>query len=357
MKKKKVAVVGATGIAGQQFLEALANHPWFEVDCLGGSDRSKGKTYQQAITTEDGHCHWYGESALPSKFASMTMKGAHEIDASQFDVIFTAVDSNVAKEIEPLYAKTTPVISTASAFRMQEDVPLLIPGINNDHAKLVEGQRKKRGWQGFVVPIPNCTTYGLVCSLAPLHQKFGVKTAIMTSLQAISGAGRNSGVLGLDIIDNIVPHISGEEDKVQQETMKILGRSETSSVTPAQMTISATCLRVPVINAHFEAVTVATDKACHPEDAMEAYQRYETGLKDLPSAPKNFFVCHEDPFRPQPRLDRDVDGGMATHIGRIRKDAAMGGIKYVLLSHNTKAGAAKGAILVAEFLSQQGYIY
>ena len=354
--KKKVAVVGATGIAGQQFLTALENHPWFEVVALAGSPRSAGKTYEKAITTPSGQINWWQNEKIPEKYKQMVVELATELDPSKVDIVFTAVESDAARELEPLYAKHKPTISTASAYRMENDVPLVIPGVNSDHLSMIEKQQKNRGWDGFIVPIPNCTTYGLACSLAPIYKNFGVKGVVMTSLQATSGAGRNGGVLSLDMIDNLVPYIPGEEDKVEIETQKILGSLDSETVTDADFGVSCTCTRVPVTDGHTETVFVATEKPVSVGEITNAYQEYETGLKDLPSAPKDFYLVHDDPFHPQPRIDRDKDGGMSTHIGRIREEKVLGGIKYVLLSHNTKAGAAKGAILIAEYLCQEGVI-
>ncbi len=355
--KKNVAVVGATGIAGQQFLAALTNHPWFDVKALAGSPRSAGKSYKQALSNQNGQISWWQSEPIPEQFASMTVQAANELDLKGLDLVFTAVESDAAKELEPLYAKHLPTISTASAYRMEADVPLLIPGINNEHAKLIEAQKANRSWNGFVVPIPNCTTYGLACSLAPLHQAYGIDFVAMTSMQASSGAGRNGGVLALDMIDNLVPYIPKEEEKVQIETQKILGSLSGETVTHANFGVSSTCTRVPVTDGHTESIFVKTRKSGYNVNEVAAlYREYQTALGDLPSAPKNFFTVHDDPFHPQPRLDRDRDNGMSTHIGRLRLDPVVGGLKYVLLSHNTKAGAAQGAILVAETLIQAGTI-
>lgn len=354
--KKRVAVVGATGIAGQQFLTALADHPWFEVIRLAGSPRSAGKRYVEALKAPNGQIGWWQPEPIPEKFRNMMIDAAPELNLKDIDIVFTAIDSDAAQELEPLYAASTPVISTASAFRMEEDVPLLIPGVNSSHSQMIREQQKKRGWKGFIVPIPNCTTYGMACSLAPLQKAFGIKTVIMTSMQATSGAGRNGGVLALDMIDNLVPYIPKEEEKVEVETQKILGSLSPQGFVPASLAVSCSCNRVSVTDGHTETVFVATERPASVEAALAAFKAFKPDYGDLPSAPRNFFTVHEDPFHPQPRSDRDQDGGMSTHIGRVRLEKALGGIKYVLLSHNTKAGAAKGALLVAESLCQQGYI-
>lgn len=353
--KKKVAVVGATGIAGQQFLAALHNHPWFEVTHLTGSDRNVGKTYDQALRNAHGQLGWWQAEPLPPHFARMKLLASKELPLSQVDMVFTAVDSEPARELEPLYAKEKPVISTASAFRMADDVPLLIPGINDNHKDLIKVQQARRNWKGFIVPIPNCTVYGLACSLAAL-KPFGIKGVVMTSMQAVSGAGRSSGVLGLDIVDNVVPFIPGEEEKVESEAQKIFGALQNDRVVAADFGVSATCTRVPVLDGHTEAVFVATQSPCSVAAATQAFREYKTNLQGLPTASSSFFMVHDDPYQPQPRMVREWAGGMPTHIGRIREESVLGGIKYVLLSHNTKAGAAKGAVLVAEMLVRDGLI-
>lgn len=355
--KKKVAVVGATGIAGQQFLIALKDHPWFEITVLAASPRSAGKRYEEALRTPNGQVNWWQYEPIPATFRNMIVQNSEELNLKEIDIIFTAIDTDAAKALEPIYAKEKPTISTASAFRMEADVPLLMPGVNSNHAAMIAQQQKNRGWKGFIVPIPNCTTYGLACTLAPLHKAFGVKSVLMTSMQATSGAGRSGGVLALDVIDNLVPYIPKEEEKVENETLKILGELGSNGlITDAKIGVSCTCTRVPVTDGHTETVFVGTHKPVTVEQATAAFRDYQSDCADLPSAPKNFFQLHDDPFHPQPRIDRDSDGGMTTHVGRIRAEKVLGGIKYVLLSHNTKAGAAKGAIFVAEYLVSKGLI-
>lgn len=354
--KKKVAVVGATGVAGQQFVSALADHPWFEIAKLAGSTRSAGKTYEESLKDDSGKILWWQPEAIPESVRGMKVEDSATLDLSRIDVVFTAFDSDTARELEPKYAKEKPVISTASAFRMTDDVPLLVPGVNSDHARLIAEQKKKRGWRGFIAPIPNCTTYGLVCTLAPIQKAFGIKHVLMTSMQAVSGAGRVGGVLSLDMLDNVVPHIPGEEEKVEVETQKILGAVSQDTIKAAGFGVSCTCTRVPVIDGHTEAVFVATERPATPDAFKKTLREWQAGLEGLPTAPRSFFVVHEDPFQPQPRRVREWDGGMPTHVGRIREEKVLGGLKYVLLSHNTKAGAAKGAILVAELLHRDGLL-
>ena len=238
-------------------------------------------------------------------------------------------------------------------------MPVLIPGVNDDHARLVEQQRRQRGWRGFISPNPNCTTVGLAISLAPLVRRFGVDTVVMTSLQAVSGAGRNGGVLSLDIIDNVIPYIPKEEEKVRREVSKILGQITPAGLEPLPMHISATCTRVPVMDGHTASVLAVTTRKASVSEAREAMESFgrEFVALGLPSSPHQFIVMHDDPYRPQPRLDRDTDDGMATVVGRLRTDTAFdNGLQYVVLSHNTKMGAAKGTVLAAEMLVHKGYI-
>jgi len=356
----KAAIVGATGIVGQQFIVALKNHPWIEIAALAASARSAGHSYKQAITdASSGALRWFCQEPPVEEVMGMPVQNAAEMDASAVDIIFSAIEADQAKILEPKFALDKAVISTASAFRYDDDVPILIPGINSEHAKLIDVQRKARGWKGFITPIPNCTTTGLAITLKPVHQAFGVNAVIMTSLQALSGAGRSPGVIGLDILDNVIPFISGEEEKVQRETQKILGDFGGNSVSPAKFDVSCTCTRVNVREGHTESVFVSTRKACEVDEVARAMREYRgsSGEAELPSAPKHPVIVLEDPFRPQPRLDRNAEDGMATVVGRIRKDPVLeNGIKYVLVSHNTKMGAAKGAVLVAEFLIRDGYI-
>ena len=356
----RCAVVGATGVAGQQFLDALHQHPFFEVIALAASKRSAGKPYRDAITQSNGQVAWYVDSdeAL-ARYGAMEVCDAAELKLDGLDLVFSAVETDAARALEAGFAERLPVVSTASAYRYEDDVPILIPAVNGDHAELVREQ-KKRGWRGYVVPIPNCTTTGLAIALAPLHEVFGVERVVMTSLQAVSGAGRSPGVISLDMIDNVVPYIPREEEKVAQETAKLLGRRSPQGIEPASLIVSATCTRVAVLDGHTESVSVALKSAAtldQVKDAMRAFGK-DINPGTHPSAPADWLRVIEDPFRPQPRIDRDADGGMATTVGRFRPDPAMGahGVKFMLVSHNTKMGAAKGAILVAEDLKTRGLL-
>jgi len=353
-----VAIVGATGIVGQQFVAALDQHPWFRISCLGASEKSAGKTYEEALRDpKTGALRWYCSEDSPDSVLHMTMQDASALDLSEVDIVFTALDSDIARRLEPTYARTRPVVSTASAFRYDSDVPILVPGVNLEHAQLIHTQRKKREWNGFITPIPNCTTMGLAVSLKPIHSDFVIESVTMTSMQAVSGAGRSPGVLSLDVTDNVIPFIPGEEEKVQTETVKILGSEVGGHVSPADFKVSCTCTRVDVLEGHTEAVYVSTRERCDPREVSDSMRRFGRHTLDLPSAPKELLVVKDDPFRPQPRMDRDLYGGMAVTVGRIRQDPVREcGVKYVLVSHNTRLGAAKGAVLVTEHLVKSGYI-
>ncbi len=360
MKKKRVAVVGATGIAGQQCLVALERHPWFDVVMLAASERSAGKTYGAAIRdAKTGARRWWCAEEPPADLLGLPVENGEDLNVSGIDVVFSAVESDAARVLEPRYAQTTAVISTASAFRYEDDVPILVPGVNLSHAGLIDVQRRGRGWRGFVAPLPNCTTMGLVVTLRPLLDRFGIQRVLMTSMQGISGAGRSPGVVALDIVDNIIPFIPSEEEKVARETVKILGVLCEGGVAAAPFPVSATCTRAAVTEGHTEAVWVSLGAPARPDDVAAAFREFgaEFARLGLPSSPRQLITLHDDPFRPQPRLDRDADGGMTTSVGRIRPDAALdNGVKYVLVSHNTKMGAAKGAVLTAEYLTTTGHI-
>jgi aspartate-semialdehyde dehydrogenase len=356
-RRRRVAVVGATGVAGQQFLVTLAEHPWFELTTLAASSRSAGKSYLDAIRDAHGSQRWGCQEALPERFAGMRVVDARELDTGSVDLVFSAVESAAARPLEEALAPRVPVVSTASAFRYEDDVPILVPGVNLPHAALLKRQQRERGWRGFVAPIPNCTATGLVSALAPLERSFGLRSVIVTSLQALSGAGRSPGVHSMDILDNVIPYIPKEEEKVQRETAKILGRLDGDSIRPLELPLSATCTRVGVRDGHTECVNAGLGRPAGLDEvrsAMEAFGREFCDL-GLPSAPPQLIHVTSDPFRPQPRLDRGLHDGMTTVVGRLREDPVLAhGVKFVLLSHNTKMGAAKGAVLTAEYLVQQG---
>ncbi len=357
-RKVRVAIVGATGVTGQQFIAALTAHPRLAVTHLAASARSAGKTYGEAIRQPSGQLAWYADGQLDERIAALEVIEADAFDAAEVDLVFSCVEAAPARELEPAYAEHVPVISTASAYRMESDVPLLIPGVNMDHVGLLKRQRA-RGWKGFIAPNPNCTTVGLAMTLAPLHRAFGVRHVHMVSMQAVSGAGRSPGVIGLDIVDNIVPFIPKEEEKVQVETQKILGRLSDDTVVPADFPITCTCTRVPVLEGHTEAVHLQLDRPAYADHIKAAWREFGAAFcaAGYPSAPKALIHVHEDPFRPQVRLDRGMGNGMTTTVGRLRPDHSIeNGWQYMLVTHNTKMGAAGGCILLAEHLVAEGII-
>ena len=358
MEKKRVAVIGVTGSVGQEFVQSLNNHPWFEVTQIAASKRSAGKNYLDAIKDTSGIVVWDAGGEIPEYIKKMTVKTIDELDVSQLDLIFSAVESVAARDIETKMAAYLPVISTSSSYRYEEDVPILIPGINDEQTELLETQKKNRNWKGWVAPLPNCTTTGLAITLKPLLEKYGAKKVMMTSMQAISGGGK-SGVSAMGITDNIIPFIPNEERKVRLETRKILGKLVDGKIEDADIRISCTCTRVPVIDGHTESVFVETSKEISPETAKETYDECNENISitGLPSAPEKYYAFHEDPTRPQPRMERTVGDGMTTTIGRVEKEELFdNGLKYMLFSHNKKMGSAKGAVLLAEMLHKKGKI-
>jgi len=339
---------------------SLEDHPWFEVTQIAASERSAGKNYVDAIRDPDsGIIKWEVGGEIPEYIKGMTVKKIDEINVAELDLVFSAVESNAARDIETKFAKDLPVISTSSAYRYEDDVPILIPGINDEQSELLEVQKKNRGWKGWVAPLPNCTTTGLAITIKPLYEKYGAKKVMMTSMQAISGGGRSPGVSAMDVTDNIIPYIPKEENKVRIETKKILGKLKDGKIEPADIRVSCTCTRVPVIDGHTESVFVETEKEVDPKNAKETYEQYnkEISVVGLPSAPKDYYAVHEDPTRPQPRIERQVGDGMTTTIGRLEKEELFDhGLKYMLFSHNKKMGSAKGAVLLAEMLYKKDKI-
>jgi aspartate-semialdehyde dehydrogenase len=356
----KVAVIGATGAVGQEFIIALNKHRWFELTQIAASERSAGKKYIDAIRDPNsGILRWHNREEVPDYIKDVIVSKVDDIRPENFDLIFTALESDDAKIIEPKFAKTTPVISTAAAFRYESDVPILIPGINDNHAELLNIQRKNRGWKGFIAPLPNCTTTGMAITLKPILDRFGIDRVFMTSMQALSGAGRSPGVIALDIMDNVIPYIPKEEEKVQVETKKILGHMNNGSIAASPLKVSCTCTRVPVLDGHTESVFVETKQTVEAQDVKDEMVKFSKNvtITGLPSAPKDYIIVHDDPTRPQPRIDREINDGMTTVVGRLRKDTAFDkGIKYMLLSHNEKMGSAKGAVLLAELLKNRNIL-
>jgi aspartate-semialdehyde dehydrogenase len=339
-----VAVLGATGAVGQRFVALLDGHPWFRVAALAASDRSAGKPYARAV-------RWFLPEPMPAWAAAMTVTPC-EPRQSGARIAFSGLDAAVAGEIEETFARSgAAVVSNARNHRMAPDVPLLIPEINADHLDLIEAQRRRLGG-GYIVTNPNCSTVGLAVSLAPLHRALGVRRAIVTTLQAISGAGY-PGIPSLDIQDNVIPHIGGEEEKMESETRKILG----ASGTPAAFAVSAHCNRVQVSDGHTLAVSVETGKKATPEEAADLLGAFRPPILalGLPSLPERVIEVRAEVDRPQPRLDRLAGRGMTVSVGRIRRCPVLD-LKYVALVHNTIRGAAGAAILNAELLRAKGLL-
>jgi len=340
---KKVAVIGVTGAVGQEFVVSLKDHPWFQITQIAASERSAGKKYPDALRDEkSGISNWQVGGQIPDYVKDMTVLSIDQIKTEDLDLIFSSIESGAARDIESKFAKDIPVISTSSAYRYEEDVPILIPGINDEHADLLDVQKKNRNWRGWVAPLPNCTTTGLAITLKPLYEKYGAKKVLMTSMQAISGAGREPGVSAMDVTDNIIPYIPKEEGKVKIETAKILGKLKDGKIEPADIKVSCTCTRVPVIDGHTESVFVETKDDVDPITAKKTFEEYSKNISvaGMPSAPEDYYIVHDDPTRPQPRIERQVNDGMTTSIGRLEKEELFDhGLKYVLFSHNKKMGS------------------
>jgi aspartate-semialdehyde dehydrogenase len=354
-----VAIVGATGIAGQQVLAALADHPMFEIAVLAASERSAGRNFEEAITdTDSGLRRWYVSGGDPPTDAlKLEVQDASSMRLDDVKLVFAAVESEAARELEPLYARHVPTVSTARPYRMEPDVPLVIPGVNLDHLTILHEQRRRRGWKGYIATLPNCTATGLAITLKALDHSFGVDAVIVTTIQGISGAGRD--LPALDIVENIIPYIPREEERVTIETRKILGQAAERGIVELPIKISATCTRAPVLAGHTESVTVSLKRAALVEDVISAFEAYGRDFTTLalPNSPRRMISIHRNPMRPQPRLDRDAENGMTTSVGRVRADEVMpNGIKYLLVSHNAAMGAGRGAVLLAEYLQHAGYL-
>ncbi len=348
MKRIKVGVLGATGAVGQRFVQLLDGHPWFELAAVAASERSAGKRYGEA-------CAWKLDTPMPEAARRLPVSAAAPgLDAQ---VVFSALDAAVAGPIEEAFAAAgCAVLSNSKNHRMDEDVPLLVPEVNADHAGLIEVQRRRRGWKGFIATNPNCSTVTLTLALAPLDRCFGVRAVAVTTLQAISGAGY-PGIPSLDILANVVPFIAGEEEKVERETRKILGGYSGGAVSIHPAAVSAQCTRVPVVDGHTEAVFVTLAAEASVERVIAAFRDFRGPPQELhlPSAPERPVVVLEENDRPQPRLDIGRERGMATIVGRIRRCELMGW-KFVALGHNTVRGAAGATILNAELLKEKGLI-
>jgi aspartate-semialdehyde dehydrogenase len=348
IKKIPVAILGATGAVGQRFVQLLENHPWFEIAILTGSERSIGRPYGEVA-------RWILNDSPSRRVAEMVVQSTSQ--AGGVPLAFSALPAEQAREAEPAWASAgTVVCSNASAYRMDPLVPLLIPEVNPDHIALIETQRNQRGWTGAIVTNPNCSTITLVMALRPLHDRFGVKQVFATTLQAISGAGY-PGVASLDILDNVVPYIGGEEEKIESEPLKLLGTLRDGAVDFAPFRVSASVNRVPVLDGHLVSTSVAFERVPAVEEAIVALRDFTApdSVRGLPSAPERPIVVREEPDRPQPRRDRDLYNGMGTTVGRVRSCPLLD-LKFSVLSHNTIRGAAGGALLNGELLVAEGVI-
>jgi len=340
-----IGILGATGMVGQRYIQLLENHPWFEIAWLAASDRSSGKPYGEAAK-------WRLDTPLPERIAQMPVSPADPAGAPH--IIFSSIDAPIARELEPRFADAgCAVLSNSSAFRMTPNVPLVIPEVNAEHLHLIEEQPSRRQSGGYMVTNPNCSTIGLVLALKPIEERFGIEQIFVTTMQAVSGAGY-PGVASMDILDNVVPYIGGEEEKMEAETLKLLGRLEGHGVTPLGAQITAHCNRVPVVDGHTECVSIKLKKSATREALLAAWDDYKplAGM-NLPFAPQQPVQFAAQPDRPQPRLDRNRERGMAVTVGRLRPCSLLDW-KFVLLSHNTVRGAAGATILNAELLRISG---
>jgi len=349
MKKVNVGILGATGMVGQRFIQLLENHPWFEITALAASERSAGKPYRDAIAGR-----WKLDTPIPTKIAQIEVQEC--IPTLDCRLVFSAMDASIAGPLEESFARAGYVVSSNSRnHRMDDDVPLLIPEVNGDHLEIVEIQKKNRNFKGFIVTNPNCSTIGMVLALAPLHKEFTITKIMVTTLQALSGAGY-PGVSSMDIIDNVLPFIGSEEMKMESEPQKILGKMENNRIAFADIEISASCNRVPVTDGHLESLNIALAKKPSLQAVIDTLTGFNPldGL-DLPSSPSHPIVVREEDDRPQPRYDRNEGKGMACVVGRVRECPILD-YKFSVLSHNTIRGAAGAAILNAEYMKGKGLL-
>ncbi|MBZ5611043.1 MAG: aspartate-semialdehyde dehydrogenase [Acidobacteriia bacterium] len=345
--KIPVGILGGTGMVGQHFVRFLQNHPWFEITWLGASDRSSGKPYREATS-------WRLDGPMPATVESIVVDDCKPGRAPR--LVFSATDASVATEIEQAFAQAGHiVVSNSRNHRMEPDVPLLIPEINPDHLKIIPLQQRRRGWKGQIATNPNCSTMVLAMALAPL-KPFGITKVIATTMQAISGAGY-PGVASMDIVGNVIPFVGGEEEKMEQETQKILGDFTGDAIRPLAAQVSAHCNRVPVVDGHTVATSVALERKTSIEELIEAMEKFRSVPQErkLPSAPPRPVIYMQDKDRPQPRRDAMRDQGMATCVGRLRECPVLD-YKFVALSHNTIRGAAGAAVLNAELMYSEGLL-
>jgi aspartate-semialdehyde dehydrogenase len=349
MARIKVGVLGATGMVGQRFIQLLEGHPWFEVAEVAASERSANRPYAEVMQGR-----WKVQGDIPPRVTQFIVKECTpELDCR---LVFSALDSGVAGPLEEEFAQAGYVVSSNSRnHRMDPDVPLLIPEVNADHLDIIPQQKTRWGSDGYIITNPNCAAIGLVMPLAPLHKRFGLSKVIVTTLQGLSGAGY-PGVASLDVIDNVVPFIGGEEPKVESEPLKILGTLDGGKFTSADLTISASCTRVHVVDGHLESVSIGLNHKASLDDLIAAWEEFDPlSGQELPSAPSPPLIYRREDDRPQPRRDRDEGKGMACVVGRLRKCPILD-YKFFVLSHNTIRGAAGAAILNAEYLYKKGLL-
>ena len=350
MTEFKIGILGATGAVGQKFIRLLQGHPWFNITALGASERSAGKIYREAA-------NWIEATPMPGSIAGITVRNCVSGEFDDVDFVFSGLDSSVATDIEKDFASAgIPVISNAKNYRTDPTVPLLIPEVNPDHIDLIKKQNFTKDGSGWIVTNPNCVVVPLVTSLKPLYDEFGIEAVIVTSMQAISGAGY-PGVASLDILGNVIPFIGGEESKIESEPHKLLGSLKKDGVLNASFPIQSTATRVPVENGHMLSVTVGLKKKASASEVKQAMGEWKSPVAGLglPSAPPFPIKVHEDPRYPQPRLHADSEKGMQTAVGRIRETNVMD-VSYIAMAHNTVRGAAGGAILNAELLVKKEYL-
>lgn len=344
--KVPVAILGATGSVGQRFIELLATHPWFDIIAIAASERSAGKRYGDAV-------NWLMGTPIPTHIANMQIKSC--IPEIACPLVFSGLDSSVAGDIETSFANAGYiVVSNARNHRMQPDVPLLIPEVNSSHLGLLKLQKFPKG---KIITNPNCSTIGLALALKPIHDAFGIESAHVVTMQAVSGAGY-PGVSSMDIMDNVIPFINGEEQKIESEPLKILGTLTGNHILPAPIKISAQCNRVSVTDGHTECVSLKLKTKATRNDLIQAWRKYpgDVHQMSLPLAPKHPVHYFDEDHFPQPKLHRNLERGMAVAVGRLR-ECSLQDFKFTLLSHNTIRGAAGGAILCAELLLNTGHIY
>ncbi|MGH2499481.1 MAG: aspartate-semialdehyde dehydrogenase [Candidatus Limnocylindria bacterium] len=346
MRRRKVAILGATGTVGQRFVSLIADHPWFELTALTTSDARAGRRYAEAVA-------WHLPGAIPERAAAMTLEPTRaEVDA---EICFSALPNEAAEQHEAALARAGHhIFSNVKTHRMDEDVPLIVAEVNPDHARALEVQRRRRGWAGSLVANGNCSAIHLTLALAPLHRDFGIERVVVTTMQALSGAGY-PGVASLDALDNVVPYIGGEEEKLAEESRKFLGSWDGERFVPADIVISAHCNRVSVRDGHTEAVSLTLRGAPTVEAVKGSLRAFRGRPQELglPTAPQQPVIVRDEPDRPQPLLDRDAERGMASVVGRVREDPVLGH-KFVVLGHNTIRGAAGASVLNAELLVAEG---